>query len=340
MFVTTNLGRPEADYKAMYEESLQFLDNYRTNKEITENHYGPEETMEQVWTDVMRELQGEGFDINMYDEARFQTNIGIYEEIWSHENAKAQAKLKKMHDIDLQPLRLRNRESVETLLSAGEPELQTPRSARGMVRQTIDQSWSRHFTKKDGVIVNSRQTKLEMAHYDVNFMNYIFERPLLASSQPEAEIAKQKYYYAVVKGKDYDKILKTGRIPIGRENYYPLNWTQNPVEAFRFMDYLIRSDHEPKGADDGDYRMIALPLDMGVGETRTRLKVIVPARMLGNHSSSRSSKGTTVATTSTTIRTRWWSIRLRCGSTWRRTQLTSSSRRRRKELLMIPWTWM
>ena len=50
-----------------------------------------------------------------------------------------------------------------------------------MMYPTTDQSWSRHFTKTpDGVIVNSRQTKLEMADYDVNFMNYIFERPLLA----------------------------------------------------------------------------------------------------------------------------------------------------------------
>ena len=84
----------------------------------------------------------------------------------------------------------------------------------------------------------------------------------------EAEIGKQKYYYAVVKGKDYEKILQTGCIPVGRENYYPLNWSQNPVVTVRFMDYLMRENYEKKEA--GDYRMVALPLDMKVGSGRTK----------------------------------------------------------------------
>ena len=71
----------------------------------------------------------------------------------------------------------------------------------------------------------------------------------------------------VVNTKDYEKILSTGCIPVGRENYYPLNWSQNPVEAIRFMDYLLRANYEKKA---GDYRMIALPLDMKVGSGRTK----------------------------------------------------------------------
>ena len=110
MFLTTNMGKPEQDYKQLYEESLQILDNYRKDKETTGYHYGPQETMDQVWSEVIGELQGKGFGVDMYDETRLQTNIEIYEEIWSHENAKAQAKLKQMHERDLQPLRLRNRE--------------------------------------------------------------------------------------------------------------------------------------------------------------------------------------------------------------------------------------
>ena len=97
----------------------------------------------------------------------------------------------------------------------------------------------RHFTRgSDGEIKNSRHTKLEMAHYEKEFVNYMFDRPLIASKQTEAEIGKQKYYYAVVNCKDYETILQTGCIPVGRENYYPLNWSQNPVEAVRFMDLL------------------------------------------------------------------------------------------------------
>ena len=73
-----------------------------------------------------------------------------------------------------------------------------------MTFQTKEQSWMRHFQRnEEGEVVNSRKTKFEMAKYDVDFMNYIFDRPLISSRQPEEEISKQKYYYAVVKGKDY-----------------------------------------------------------------------------------------------------------------------------------------
>ena len=120
-----------------------------------------------------------------------------------------------------------------------------------MAYQTIDESWTRHFTKNsDGVLVNSRHTKFELAPYEVSFMNYIFSRPLIASRQPESEISKQKYYYAVVNGKDFDLILTHGRLPVGREHYYPLNWSTNRIEALRFMDYLIRFDYEKK--EEGD----------------------------------------------------------------------------------------
>ena len=101
-------------------------------------------------------------------------------------------------------------------------------------------------------------------------MNYIFSRPLIASRQPEGEIAKQKYYYAVVNGKDCDLILQNGRLPVGREHYYPLNWSKNPIEALRFMDYLIRFNYEKNKKEDNDYRIIALPLDMRVTDSRTK----------------------------------------------------------------------
>ena len=118
-------------------------------------------------------------------------------------------------------------------------------SARGMAFQLKGAAWNRHFTKNSsGEYVNSRNTMFELAPYDVDFMNYIFDRPLISSRQPEEEISKQKYYYGFVKGQDYDKIIQTGRLPVGRESYCPLNWSQNPVEAFRFMDYLIRFSYE------------------------------------------------------------------------------------------------
>ena len=246
------------------------MNDYRTSGETTTRNYGPSGTMDQVWDDVMSGLQ-EDFGVEMYEESRLQTNIEIFEDIYNHELTKVQAQVKQVHDIDLLPLRIASQERVGGLLPARGG--QTPRSARGMTFPTKEASWHRHFTtNSEGEIVNSRHTRFEMARYDVDFMNYIFERPLITSKQSEAEISKQKYYYAVVKGKDYDKILQTGRIPIGREKYYPLNWSQNPVEAFRFMDYLVRFDHEAKGADDGDYRMIALPLDVRVGEERTKAR--------------------------------------------------------------------
>ena len=88
MFLTTNLGKPEQDYRQLYEESLQILDNYRKEKETTGYHCGLEETMDQVWSEVIGELQAKGFGVDMYEETRLQTIIEIYEEIWSHENCE------------------------------------------------------------------------------------------------------------------------------------------------------------------------------------------------------------------------------------------------------------
>ena len=127
----------------------------------------------------------------MYEETRLQTTIDIFEDILNHEFTKAQAEVKQVQDLDLLPLRLAAQERVGGLL----PERggQTPRSARGMMFQTKEASWNRHFTKnREGEIVNSRLTKFEMAKYDVEFMNYIFDRPLITSRQSEVEISKQK----------------------------------------------------------------------------------------------------------------------------------------------------
>ena len=109
--------------------------------------------------------------------------------------------------------------------------------------------------------LNSRGTKLEMADYDVNFMNYVFKRTLVESKAPVDEINSTRYYYAVLRGVDFDRMLKTGRIPIGREKYYPLNWCTNPIEATRFMDYLISMQYESTKPEDLDLRLVALPLD-------------------------------------------------------------------------------
>ena len=58
MLVQTNQGKPEANYKEMLEESLIMMADYRTNGEVTARNYGAKETMEEVWTEVMSELQG------------------------------------------------------------------------------------------------------------------------------------------------------------------------------------------------------------------------------------------------------------------------------------------
>ena len=187
----------------------------------------------------------------MYEESRLQTNIEIFEEVYNREFTKAQAQVKQTHEVDLYPLRLATRERIDALLPGRGG--QTPRSTGRMVYQETKGSWHRHFSKNpDDELVNSRNTKFELANYDVSFMNYIFGRPLITSKQSEQEISKQTYYYAVVKGKDYDLILQIGHIPVGREKYYALNWSTNLVEAFRFMDYLIRFDHETNKAEDGD----------------------------------------------------------------------------------------
>ena len=87
------------------------------------------------------------------------------------------------------------------------------------LRLSVKEQWKRHFfmddTKEE--YLNSRGTRLEMADYDVNFMNYVFKRTLVESKAPVDEINSTKYYYAVLRGVDFDKMLKTGRIPIGRE---------------------------------------------------------------------------------------------------------------------------
>ena len=142
VFITTNFGKAEKHYKEMHEESMVYLDNYRREKEVTERHYGKKETMEQVWTEVIQELKPEAWSADMYDETRLQTNIEIYEEIWNHEYTKAQAQVKQMQEQDLHPLRLHGRERVDALLSVRGGELHTPRSARGMMYQTTEQSWS------------------------------------------------------------------------------------------------------------------------------------------------------------------------------------------------------
>ena len=59
---------------------------------------------------------------------------------------------------------------------------------------------------------------MEMAEYDVNFMNYIFGRPPITSKALVDETKSTKYYFAVLRGVGYDKMLKGGRLPIGREN--------------------------------------------------------------------------------------------------------------------------
>ena len=41
-----------------------------------------------------------------------------------------------------------------------------------------------------------------MAPYDIEMMNYIFDRAVLTSRPSMREVEGQRYYYAVVKGKD------------------------------------------------------------------------------------------------------------------------------------------
>ena len=78
----------------------------------------------------METLKGE-FDDEMYAEARLQANAEIFEEVYNHEFTKAQAEVKRTHEVDLHPLRLATRERVDYLLN---PEgRHTPRSARGMI---------------------------------------------------------------------------------------------------------------------------------------------------------------------------------------------------------------
>ena len=116
--------------------------------------------------------------------------------------------------------------------------------------------------------MNSRGTTLELADYDEDFINYVFNRPLIEAKAPWDEIRDTRYYYAVLRGVDFDKMIKTGRIPIGREKYYPLNWCTNPIEATRFMDYLINNNYESIKPEDLDLRLVALPLDQLIDKER------------------------------------------------------------------------
>ena len=189
----TNFGTPDRYYKEMQEEVLVTLSDYRANREMTERHYGSSADMERIWSDVIGELNV-AWTNEMYEEARIQTNLEIYEEVYKNELAKVQAELKKLRDLDLHPLRLDIQEKVNSLIAQRGDAYCTPRSARGLTFQTPEASWFRHFTRNsDGVLVNSRQTKLELAPYKTEFMNHIFSRALIASRQSEGEIAKQKY---------------------------------------------------------------------------------------------------------------------------------------------------
>ena len=94
---------------------MVFLSDYRQSRETTDRHYGNSEDMELVWNDVLSELNV-AFTNEMYEEARLQTNIEIYEEVWNHEITKVEAQLKQLQEVDLLPLRMEVREKVEALL--------------------------------------------------------------------------------------------------------------------------------------------------------------------------------------------------------------------------------
>ena len=115
LVLQTKAGKPESNYKEMLEESLIMMNDYRTSGETTMRNYGPRETMDQVWDDVMSGLQ-EDFGVEMYEESRLQTNIEIFEDIYNHEFTKVQAQVKQVHDGDLLPLRLASQERVGGLL--------------------------------------------------------------------------------------------------------------------------------------------------------------------------------------------------------------------------------
>ena len=146
-------GKPEDDYKELISDVLPVLDDYRSRREMTGRYYGSTEEMEQVWSDVLNELQVD-FDAEMYEENRLQTNLAIFEDVYKHEITKVEAEVKQLQDKDLMPLRMSTQERVQGVLARVG---QTPRSARGTMFQTKEDSWRRHFTRSsDGEIINSR----------------------------------------------------------------------------------------------------------------------------------------------------------------------------------------
>ena len=115
-------------------------------------------------------------------DSTIRTNIELFKEVYDNEFNKLKREMEDTEKEDLYSLRQIARSHVDDLLQ-GKGSV-PPRSARGMALPLNEkEQWKRHFVMNDTKeeYLNSRGTRLEMADYDVNFMNYVFKRTLVES---------------------------------------------------------------------------------------------------------------------------------------------------------------